>query len=79
MVSRPRSVCRTAISPTGSFPAPLPVGSKVRLRARVVAARPVAGEGAELTVAMTVERDGGDKPVAAAEAVYRYYPALTSS
>jgi acyl dehydratase len=53
------------------FPAPLPVGSKIRLRARVEAAREAAGD---LTVAMTVERDGGAKPVAVAEAIYRHFP-----
>jgi acyl dehydratase len=56
------------------LPAPVPVGSKIRLRARVESAREVAGGGVELTVAMTVERDGADKPVAVAETVYRYYP-----
>jgi acyl dehydratase len=55
------------------FPAPLPVGSKIRLVARVLTVRDVGETGVELTAAMTVERDGGDKPVAVAEAVYRYY------
>ncbi len=56
------------------FPAPLPVGSKIRLRARVESAREAAGGAVDLTVAMTVERDGGGKPVAAAEVIYRYLP-----
>jgi acyl dehydratase len=58
------------------FPAPLPVGSKIRLRATVLAVRDVLGGAAdavEATVAMTLDRDGGDKPVAVAEAVYRFY------
>jgi acyl dehydratase len=55
------------------FPAPVPVGSKVRLRARVVSVRDVADAAVEVTVAMTVERDGADKPAAVAETVYRYY------
>jgi acyl dehydratase len=55
------------------FPAPVPVGGKVRLRARVESAADVAGPGVELTVAMTVECAGVDKPAAVAEAVYRYY------
>jgi len=55
------------------FPAPLPVGSKIRLRARIEAVREAAGGAVDLTVAMTVERDGGDKPVAAAEVIYRYF------
>lgn len=56
------------------FPAPLPVGSKIRLHARVEAVRAAAGGAVDLTVAMTVERDGGDKPVAVAEVIYRYFP-----
>lgn len=55
------------------FPAPVPVGSKIRLLARVLTVRDVGDTGVELTVAMTVESDGGDKPVAVAEAVYRYH------
>jgi acyl dehydratase len=53
------------------FPAPVPVGSKVRLHARVVSAEDVPG-GVQLTVAFNVEVQGGDKPAAVAEAVYRY-------
>ena len=52
----------------------MPVGSKIRLKARVPWTRDVPGGGVEVTVAMTVERDGGAKPVAVAEALYRYYP-----
>lgn len=55
------------------FPAPVPVGSKVRLHARVESAAEVAGPAVELVVAMTVECSGMDKPAAVAEAVYRYY------
>jgi acyl dehydratase len=53
------------------FPAPVPVGSRIRLRARVVAADDVPG-GVQLTAALTVEVEGGDKPAAVAEALYRY-------
>ncbi|GAA4468706.1 MaoC family dehydratase [Phytohabitans houttuyneae] len=56
------------------FPAPLPVGSKIRLHARVESVRVAAAGAVDLTVAMTVEREGGDKPVAAAEVIYRYVP-----
>jgi acyl dehydratase len=55
------------------FPAPVPVGAKIRLLARVESATEVTGPGIELVVAMTVECSGTDKPAAAAEAVYRYY------
>lgn len=56
------------------FPAPLPVGSKIRLHAHVEAVREATGGAVDLVVAMTVERDGGDKPVAVAEVIYRYLP-----
>jgi acyl dehydratase len=56
------------------FPAPVPVGSRIRLLARVASVEQVAGGGVQLTAVFTVERDGGDKPAAVAEAIYRYYP-----
>ena len=55
------------------FPAPVPVGSRIRLAARVAEARAVAGDGVELVADLTVEIDGATKPAAVAQAVYRYY------
>jgi acyl dehydratase len=56
------------------FPAPVPVGSKVRLAAAVAAVEPVGGgQGVQLTVDFTVEVDGGAKPACVAQAIYRYY------
>jgi acyl dehydratase len=55
------------------FPAPLPVGSKVRMRAQVASVEDIGG-GAQLTLTLTFERDGGDKPVCVAEALSRVYP-----
>jgi acyl dehydratase len=55
------------------FPAPVPVGSKIRLHAKVESAVEVAGPAVEMVVAMTIECSGSDKPAAVAEAVYRYY------
>jgi acyl dehydratase len=55
------------------FPAPVPVGSRIRLAARVAEARAVGGDGVELVADLTVEIDGGTKPAAVAQAVYRYY------
>jgi acyl dehydratase len=52
------------------FPAPVPVGSRVRGRFRVVDVAEVDG-GYQLTVEATVEREGGEKPVCVAEVVYR--------
>jgi acyl dehydratase len=59
------------------FPAPVPVGSRIRLHARVASVEGVAGGGVQLTVDLTVEIEGGSKPAAVAEAVYRYYPEPT--
>jgi acyl dehydratase len=53
------------------FPAPVPVGSRVRARFRVLSVDDVP-DGAQMVVEATVEREGGDdKPVCVAEAVYR--------
>ncbi|MET8427669.1 MaoC family dehydratase [Nocardia sp. NPDC004860] len=54
------------------FPAPVLVGSRVRLSARVAAAEQIKG-GVQIIAAVTIEREGGDKPVCVAEAVLRYY------
>jgi acyl dehydratase len=54
------------------FPAPVPVGSRVRATFRVEQVDE-ADWGAQVTMAATVEREGGDKPVCVAEIVFRYY------
>ena len=54
------------------FPAPVPVGSAIRLRARVAAADDVP-RGVQLTIDLTVETRHGDKPAVVAQALYRYY------
>ncbi|HSZ40798.1 MAG TPA: MaoC family dehydratase [Trebonia sp.] len=54
------------------FPAPVPVGSKVRLTATLADVAEVKG-GLQLTVAGVIERAGGDKPVCVIEALMRYY------
>jgi acyl dehydratase len=54
------------------YPAPLPVGSKVRMRATLTAADDIPG-GLQMTITQTFERDGGDKPVCVAESVSRIY------
>ena len=53
------------------FPAPVPVGSKVRLTATLKDVEEIKG-GYQLTAAATIERDGGDKPVCIAELVVRF-------
>ncbi|HEY8637896.1 MAG TPA: MaoC family dehydratase [Solirubrobacteraceae bacterium] len=54
------------------FPAPLPVGSKVRMRAELAQVEDIPG-GAQLTTKLTFETDAGDKPVCVAEALSRVY------
>ena len=54
------------------FPAPVPVGSKIRLTATLKDVEEVAG-GLQLTVAAVVEAEGIPKPVCIAEPVFRFY------
>jgi acyl dehydratase len=54
------------------FPAPLPVDSKVRMRATLASVDDVPG-GVQLTITQTFEREGEEKPVCVAEAVSRMY------
>ncbi|WP_367127784.1 long-chain-fatty-acid--CoA ligase [Saccharothrix sp. HUAS TT1] len=54
------------------FPAPVPVGAKIRLHAAVESVNEVEG-GVEMVVDFTVELDGGDKPACVAQAVLRHY------
>lgn len=54
------------------FPAPVPVGSKVRLSASLEEVQEIAG-GLQLPLSAVIEREGGEKPVCIAEPVYRYY------
>jgi acyl dehydratase len=54
------------------FPAPVPVGSKVRSRTTVLSVEDIEG-GAQVTWQVTIEREGGDKPVCVAESISRRY------
>ncbi len=54
------------------FPAPLPVGSRVRMRMTLQDVQDIAG-GAQMTMLLTFESDGGDKPVCVAETLSRVY------
>jgi acyl dehydratase len=54
------------------FPAPVPVGSKVRGTFRVENVEE-ADWGRQSTLNVTIEREGGDKPVCVAEVVFRHY------
>ncbi|MEW6099679.1 MAG: MaoC family dehydratase [Pseudomonadota bacterium] len=56
------------------FPAPVPVGSRLRAHFTLLAYEPLEPAGAQLTVQVTVEREGSDKPVCVAESVTRRHP-----
>ena len=54
------------------FPAPVPVGSKVRAGITLLSVEPMDGC-AQIVSEVTIERDGGDKPCCVAQTVSRYY------
>jgi acyl dehydratase len=54
------------------FPAPLPVGSRVRMHASLKSLDEIPG-GAQITVEVTFEREGEEKPVCVAETLARVY------
>lgn len=56
------------------FTAPVPVGSRLRARMKLLAAEPVDNEGVQMTWAVTVEREGSARPVCVAESLVRHYP-----
>jgi acyl dehydratase len=55
------------------FTAPLPSGSRVRARFRLLKYEKIDGNGAQVTWDVSVEREGGDKPVLVAEWIGRSY------
>jgi acyl dehydratase len=60
------------------FMAPVPVGSRLRARLKLLASEPVAGpsgsQGVQMTWEVKIEREGADKPVCVAESLGRRYP-----
>jgi acyl dehydratase len=54
------------------FPAPLPVGGRVRMRAKLAAIEEITG-GAQITTELTFELQGAEKPVCVAESLARVY------
>jgi len=53
------------------FLAPVPTGSRIRLRSELIDAKKVNETTVDLTVRQTVEIDGSDKPAAVAEVIAR--------
>ncbi len=56
------------------FPAPVPVGSRLRARMKLLKCESIDQGGFQLTWESTIEREGGSKPVCVAESMARYYP-----
>ena len=53
------------------FPAPVPVGSRIRGNGKLTAAEPVNG-GVQATVQVTIEVEGGAKPACVIETLSRF-------
>ena len=56
------------------FTAPVPVGSRLRGRMKLLACEPIDNGGVQMTWLVTVEREGSDKPACVAESLTRRYP-----
>ena len=54
------------------FPAPVPVGSNVRIGAKLMGVEDVSG-GKQVTIEATFEVEGASKPSCVAELLFRYY------
>lgn len=57
------------------FTAPLPSGSRIRARFVLAKYEPIEGNGVQNTWNVSIEREGGDKPVVIAEWLTRSYSA----
>jgi len=55
------------------FPAPVPVGAKVRLVAQLGAVEDAGVNAAQAVIDCTIEVEGSEKPACVAQAVLRYY------
>jgi len=56
------------------FPAPVPVGSRVRGSGELVSAEEVKGGAVQAVVRVTVEIEGGDRPACVVDTISRFYP-----
>ena len=55
------------------FTAPVPAGAKIRGRFTLAKYEKIEGNGVQTTWSVTIEREGGDKPVCVAESIGRHY------
>jgi acyl dehydratase len=56
------------------FPAPVPVGSRVRGGGELVKVEEVKNGGVQITVRITVEIEGSDRPACVVDTISRFYP-----
>lgn len=56
------------------FPAPVPVGSRVRGSAELIAATETKDGGVQATIRVAVEIEGSDRPGCVIDTISRYYP-----
>ena len=57
------------------FPAPVPVGARIRGRAELIKAEEVKAGAIQATIRVTVEIDGSDRPGCVVDTISRYVPA----
>ena len=57
------------------FPAPVPVGSRIRGVGQLVAAEEVKGGAVQATVRVTVEVEGSERPACVVDTISRFVPA----
>lgn len=55
------------------FTAPVPAGARIRGRFVLAKYEKIDGNGVQTTWSVTIEREGGDKPVCVAESIGRHY------
>jgi acyl dehydratase len=55
------------------FPSPVRAGSRIRGRGEVIAAEEVKGAGVQVTIRITVEVEGGEKPACVVDTISRLY------
>ena len=55
------------------FTSPVPVGSRLRARLKLLACEPLEGNGVQMAWNVTIEREGSDKPVCIAESLSRRF------
>ena len=56
------------------FPAPVPVGSRIRGTAEIISAEDTKDGAVQAKVRITVEIEGGERPACVVDTISRYYP-----